>query len=160
MAKLMMGCGENEQIVFFVYFFFFCVHCFFLCTLFFLCTQKKQKKKTYICFILFFLCTQILGLIISHCAKKHCLWHALDSRFRTLASYFSYCTKMESCKNLFCALSFSPLKSFLLRQEISRERGLWLLNSDNKKMFLLVQTCLGGQSYCSPPFNPLNPVSS
>jgi hypothetical protein len=53
MAKLMMGCGENKQIVFFCLF-FFCVHCFFVCTHFFLCTQKKQKKQTYICFILFF----------------------------------------------------------------------------------------------------------
>jgi hypothetical protein len=28
---------------------------------------------------------------------------------------------------------------------------LWLLNGDYKKMFLLVQTYLGGQSYCPPP---------
>jgi hypothetical protein len=70
MAKLMMGCGENRQIV------LFCLFCFFLCTLFFLCTQKNKKNKhTYF----FFLCTQILGLTISHCARKHCLWHALDS---------------------------------------------------------------------------------
>ncbi len=109
MAKLMMGCGENERIV------LFCLFWFFLCTLFF-CVYTVffcvHKKKMYICLILFFLCTQILGLIISHCARKHCLWHALDSWFRTLASYFSYWTKMESCKNLFCALSFSPQKSF------------------------------------------------
>jgi hypothetical protein len=70
MGKLMMGCGENEQIVYFVYF------VFFLYTVFFVYNKKNQ---TYICFIYLFFCTQILGLIISHCARKHCLWHALDS---------------------------------------------------------------------------------
>ena len=33
-------------------------------------TYVHTKKQTYICFILFFLCMQILGLIISHCARK------------------------------------------------------------------------------------------
>jgi hypothetical protein len=44
MAKLMMGCGENEQIVLF-YFILFFVHCFFGVHCFF-CVQKKKQKKT------------------------------------------------------------------------------------------------------------------
>jgi hypothetical protein len=68
--------------------------------------------------------------------------------------------KWNRAKNFFVRSDSLPQNPFLLGQEISRERGLWLLNGDYKKMFLLVQTYLGGQSYCSPPFNPPNPVSS
>ncbi len=68
--------------------------------------------------------------------------------------------KWNHAKTFFVRSHSLPQNSFLLRQEISRERGLWLLNGDYKKMFLLVHTYLGGQSYCSPPFNPPNPVSS
>jgi hypothetical protein len=51
--------------------------------------------------------------------------------------------------------SHSPPKNpFLLRQDISQEQGLLLLNGDYKKMFLLVQTYLGGQSYCPPHLTP------
>jgi hypothetical protein len=127
-----------------------------------LCTQNKtyvhtkKKKNVHLFYFVFFVYTNIRVNNFPLC-EKACLWHALDSQFRTLASNFSYCTKMESCEKRF----HSPLKNlFLLRQEISRERGLWLLNGDYKKMFLLVHTYLGGQSYCSPPFNPSNPVSS
>jgi hypothetical protein len=68
--------------------------------------------------------------------------------------------KWNRAKTFFVRSHSPPKNPFLLRQEISREQGLWLLNSNYKKMFLLVQTYLGGQSYCSPPFNPPNPVSS
>jgi hypothetical protein len=68
--------------------------------------------------------------------------------------------KWNRVKTFFVRSHSPPKNPFLLKQEISRERGLWLLNGDYKKMFLLVQTYLGGQSYCSPPFNPPNPVSS
>jgi hypothetical protein len=40
------------------------------------------------------------------------------------------------------------------------EKGLWLLDGDNKKIFLLVPTSLRGETYFAPPFNPQNPVSS
>jgi hypothetical protein len=63
-------------------------------------------------------------------------------------------------KTFFVRSHSLPKNPFLLRQDISWERGLWLLNGNYKKMCLLVQTYLGGQSYCSPPFNPPNPVSS
>ncbi len=73
--------------------------------------------------------------------------------------------KWNRAKTFFVRSHSLPKNPFLLRQEISRERGLrerglWLLNGDYKKMFLLVQTYLGGPSYCSPPFNPPNSVSS
>jgi hypothetical protein len=68
--------------------------------------------------------------------------------------------KWNRAKTFFVRSHSPPKNPFLLRQEVSRERGLLLLNGDYKKMFLLVQTYLGGQSYCSPPFNPPNPVSS
>ena len=52
----------------------------------------------------------------------------------------------------FCVRSHSPPQNpFLLRQEISQERGLWLLNGDYKKMFLLVQTFVGGAILLFPP---------
>ncbi len=47
-----------------------------------------------------------------------------------------------------------PKSPFLLRQEISRERGLWLLSGDYKKMFLLVQTYLGGNLIVPPHLTP------
>ncbi len=100
---------------------------FYLVFYFFLCTQKKQKKQTYICFILFFFVyTNIRVNNFPLCEKAlHCLWHTLDSRFRTLASYFLYCTKMELCENLFCALSFSPQKSISSKtRDFSRMRFL------------------------------------
>jgi hypothetical protein len=152
MTKLMMGCGENEQIV------LFCLFCFFLCTLFFcvftvfFCVHKKNKKnkRTFVKFC-FFVCTQILGLIISHCARKHCLWHALDSRFRTLASYFSYCTKIESCENLFCELSFSPQKSISSKtRDFSRTRFV----TSQRRLQENVFTCanlFGGAILLFPP---------
>ncbi len=120
--------------------------------------KTKKNKRTFVLFS-FFVYTNIRVNNFPLC-KKACLWHVLESRFRTLSSNFSYCTKMVSCENFFVRSHSPPKNPFLLRQEISRERGLWLLNGDYKKMFLLVQTYLGGQSYCSPPFNPPNPVSS
>ncbi len=72
---------------------------------------KKNKKKTSVHLLYFvFLCTQILGLIISHCARKPVFgmcW-ILDLELLLLISHI--CTKIELCKNLFCALSFSPPK--------------------------------------------------
>jgi hypothetical protein len=70
-----------------------------------ICTQKKQKTTNiHLFYFVFFVHTNIRVNNFPLC-EKACLWHALDSRFRTLASYFSYCTKMESCKNTFlCAL--------------------------------------------------------
>jgi hypothetical protein len=50
---------------------------------------------------------------------------------------------------------------FFQEQEISREREFVASQIGNyKKIFLIMQTHLGGQSYYPPPFNPLNPVSS
>jgi hypothetical protein len=123
-------------------------------------TKKNKKKQTYICFILFFLRTQILGLIISHCTRKPVfgmLW-ILDLELLLLISCIA--RKWNRAKTFFVRSHSPPKSPFLLRQENSRERGLWLLKGDYKKMFLLVQTYLGGQSYCSPPFNPPNQVSS
>jgi hypothetical protein len=68
--------------------------------------------------------------------------------------------KWNRAKIFFVRSHSLPKNPFLLRQEISQERGLWLLNGDYKKMCLPMQTYLGGQSYCSLPFNPPNPVSS
>ncbi len=122
--------------------------------------KKTKKKQTYICFILFFLCTQILGLIISHCARKPVFgmgW-ILDLELLLLISRITQ--KWNRAKTFFVRSHSPPKNPFLLRQEISREQGLWFLNYDYKKMFLLVQTYLRGQSYCSPPFNPPSPVSS
>jgi hypothetical protein len=60
---------------------------------------------------------------------------------------------------------FPPPKKtiFFIEQEISQEREFVASQIGNyKKMFLIVQTYLGGQSYYSPPFSfsPPNPVSS
>jgi hypothetical protein len=122
-----------------------------LCTQKNICTQKKQKKLTYICFILLFLCTQILGLIISHCVRKPVFgmhW-ILDLELLLLISCIAQ--KWNRAKTFFVH-SHSPQKNpFLLRQEISREQGLLLLNGDYKKMFLLVQTYLGGAILLFPP---------
>jgi hypothetical protein len=123
-------------------------------------TEKKTKKnhQTFV-FFCFFVYTNIRVNNFPLC-KKACLWHAFDSQFRTLASYFLYCTKMESCKNLFCALSFSPKKSISSKtRDFSRTRFVASQRRLQENL-LLVQTYLGGQSYCSPPFNPPNPVSS
>jgi hypothetical protein len=52
---------------------------------------------------------------------------------------------------------------FFLEQEISQEREFVASQIDDyKKMFLIVQTYLGGQFNYSPPFllSPPNPVSS
>ncbi len=60
-------------------------------------------------------------------------------------------------------LSPPPKTIFFLEQEISQEREFVASQiGDYKKMFLIVQTYLGGRSYYSPPFsfNPPNPVSS
>jgi hypothetical protein len=61
-------------------------------------------------------------------------------------------------------LSPPPKKTiFFLEQEISQEKEFVASQiGGNKKMFLIVQTYLGGQSYYSPPFSfsPPNPVSS
>jgi hypothetical protein len=62
--------------------------------------------------------------------------------------------KWNRAKTFFVRTLSLPKNPFLLRQEISREQGLWLLIGDYKKMFLLVQTYLGGQSYCSPHLTP------
>ncbi len=58
---------------------------------------------------------------------------------------------------------FTPPKKtiFFQEQEISQERDVVASQIGNyKKVFLIVQTYLGGQSYYPPPFNPPNPVSS
>jgi hypothetical protein len=120
------------------------------------CTQKKTKKTNVHLFYLVFFCvrTQILGLIISHCARKLVFdmrW-ILDLELLLLISRIA--PKWNHVKTFFVRSHSPPKNPFLLRQEISRERGLWLLNGDYKKMFLLVQTYLGGQSYCSPHSTP------
>ncbi len=104
---------------------------------------KKKKKRTFVLFC-FFLCTQILGLITSHCARKPVFgmrW-ILDLELLLLISRIA---RKWNRENTFFVRSHSPPKNpFLLRQEISREQGLWLLNGGYKKMFLLIQTYLGG----------------
>jgi hypothetical protein len=51
MAKLMMGCGENDKLFYFVYFvFFLCTLFFFVYTVFFVYTKKNKKKQAYICY--------------------------------------------------------------------------------------------------------------
>jgi hypothetical protein len=113
--------------------------------------KKNKQKQTYICFILFFLCTQILGLIISHCARKPVFgmrW-ILDLELLPLISCIA--PKWNRAKTFFVCSYSPPENPFLLRQEVSRERGLWLLNSDYKNMFLLVQTYLGGAILLFPP---------
>ncbi len=66
---------------------------------------------------------------------------------------------MESCQNHFWGdLNTSPPQKssiFFQEQEISRERELVGSQiGDYKKMFLIVQTYLGGQSLCSPHLTP------
>ncbi len=111
-------------------------------------TKKNKKNKL----PFFFLCTQIiLGSIIFHCARKHCLWHALNSRFRTLASYFSYCTKIESCKNLFCVLSFCPQKSTSSKtRDFSRTRFVASQRRLQENVFTRANL-FGGAILLSPP---------
>jgi hypothetical protein len=63
---------------------------------------------------------------------------------------------MESCQNHFRGTLKTPppeKKSiFFLEQEISQEREFVASQiGDYKKMFLIVQTYLGGQSYYFPP---------
>jgi hypothetical protein len=85
-------------------------------------TKKNKKTNIHLFHFVFFVYTNIRVNNFLLC-EKACLWHALDSQFKTLASYFSYCTKMESCKNLFCALSFSPKKSISSKtRDFSRTR--------------------------------------
>jgi hypothetical protein len=91
----------------------------------------------------------------------------LDSQFRHFASHFWYWEKTWNCaKTIFGAPSIlSPPKKtiFFLEQKISQEREFVASQiGDYKKMLLIMQTYLGGQSYYSPPFSfsPLNPVSS
>jgi hypothetical protein len=72
---------------------------------------------------------------------------------------------MESCQNHFWGALNTPLPpkkiNFFQEQEISQEKEFVASQISNyKKMFLIVQTYLGGQSYYSPPFSPPNPVSS
>ncbi len=72
---------------------------------------------------------------------------------------------MESCQKHFLgALNSSPPPKktiFFQEQEISQEREFVASQiGDYKKILLIVQTYLGGQSCYPPPFNPPNPVSS
>jgi hypothetical protein len=61
-------------------------------------------------------------------------------------------------KTIFGAPSILPPQKksiFFQEQEISREREFVASQiGDNKKMFLIVQTYLGGQSLCSPHLTP------
>jgi hypothetical protein len=110
---------------------------------------KKTKKTNVHLFYFVFLCTQILGLIISHCARKPVFGMRFDLELLLLISRIA---RKWNCAKTFFVLSNSPPKNpFLLRQEISREQGLWLLNGNYKKMFLLVQTYLGGAILLFPP---------
>jgi hypothetical protein len=82
-------------------------------------TQKNTKKQTYICFILFFLCTQILGLIILHCVRKPVFgmrW-ILDLELLLLISHIA--RKWNRAKTFFVRSQSPPKNPFLLRQEIS-----------------------------------------
>ncbi len=82
---------------------------------------KKKKKKMYICLILFFLCTQILGLVIFHCARKPVFgmhW-ILDLELLLLISRIA--RKWNRAKTFFVRSHSPPKNPFLLRQEISRE---------------------------------------
>jgi hypothetical protein len=74
---------------------------------------------------------------------------------------------MELCQNHFQGTLYTPppqqKSSFFLEQEISQEREFVASHIGNyKKMFLIMQTYFGGQSYYFPPFSfsPPNPVSS
>ncbi len=127
-----------------------------------MCTQKKtyvhkkQKQKTYICFILFFLCTQKIRVNNFPLCKKACLWHVLDSWFRTLASYFSYCMKIESCKNLFCALSFSP-KKFISSKTRDFSRTRFVASQQTaitRKSFYSCKPIWGGNLIVPPHLTP------
>jgi hypothetical protein len=94
--------------------------------------------------------------MVSHCQESTIEFgHALDSRFRHFASCFWYYKKTWNCAKPFLGHPqyFPPPKKimFFQEQEISREREFVASQiSAYKKMFLIVQTYLGGQSVCSP----------
>jgi hypothetical protein len=85
---------------------------------------------------------------------------AVDSRFRHFASCFLYCKKTwNRAKTIFGVPAILPppqKKSiFFQEQEISQEREFVVSQfGDYKKMFLIVQTYLVGQSLCSPHLTP------
>jgi hypothetical protein len=97
--------------------------------------------------------------MVSHCQESTIEFgHALDSRFRHFASCFWYCKKTwNRAKTIFGAPSilYPPPKKILSEQEISQEREFVASQIGNyKKMCLIVQTYLGGQSLCSPHLTP------
>ncbi len=114
---------------------------------------KKNKRIIHLFYFVFFGYTNIRVNNFPLC-KKACLWHAFDSRFRTLASYFSYCTKMESCENLFCALSFSPNKSISSKtRDFSRT---WFVASQRRlqENVFTRANLFGGAILLFPPIQP------
>ncbi len=101
-----------------------------LCTQKKLSTQKKtyvhkknKKKQTYICFVLFFVCAQILGLIISHCVRKPVfgmLW-ILDLELLLLISRIA--RRWNRSKTCFVRSHYPPKNPFLLKtRDFSRMR--------------------------------------
>jgi hypothetical protein len=87
----------------------------------------------------------------------------LDSQFRHFASRFWYCEKTwNRAKTIFRAHSILPpppkKNIFFLEQEISQEREFVASQiGDYKKMFLIVQTYLGGGNLIIPPHFHLAP---
>jgi hypothetical protein len=83
----------------------------------------------------------------------------MDSLFRHFASCFWYCKKTwNRAKTILGAPSILPSQKksiFFQEQDISREREFVASQfGDYKKMFLIVQTYLEGQSLCFPHLTP------
>jgi hypothetical protein len=98
-------------------------------------------------------------LLVSGTARKHGI---VPKPFLGCPQYFPPHGIMPK-PFLGCPQYFPPPQKsiFFQEQEISREREFVASQIGNyKKIFLIMQTNLGGQSYYPPPFNPLNPVAS
>jgi hypothetical protein len=122
--------------------------------------KKNKKKQTYICFILFFLCTQVLGLIISHCARKSVFgmrW-ILDLELLLLMSCIAQ--KWNRAKTFFVRSHSPPKNPFLQDKRFLENEVCGFSTAITRKCFYLCKPIWGGQSYCSLPFNPPNQVSS
>ncbi len=113
--------------------------------------HKKKQKKTNVHF--FFVYTNIRVNNFPLC-KKACLWHALDSRFRTLASYSRIARKWNRAKTFFVR-SHSPLKNpFLLRQKFLKNKVCGFSMAITRKCFYSCKPIWGGNLIVPPHLTP------
>ncbi len=113
--------------------------------------KKQRKTNIHLFYFLFFLCTQILGLIISHCARKPVFgmgW-ILDLELLLLISCIA--RKWNHTKTFFCALSFSPENSISSKtRDFSRTRFVASQRRLQENVFTRANL-FGGANLLFPP---------